>query len=122
MSPDYNQSMEQQRGVTMKRIEYLRERGVFDGFLTGRGPEAEMRKFALFDAFAVYDHSLAIKLGVHFYLWYANSYLPSLLLRVYFSLLLVFSFQMMILFGRNCEYRQHGLVIFAVSLSAITSR
>ncbi|XP_057954148.1 acyl-coenzyme A oxidase 3, peroxisomal-like [Malania oleifera] len=69
VSPDYNQSMEQQREMTMKRIEYLRDRGVFRGWLTGKGVEAEMRKFALFDAIGVYDHSLAVKLGVHFYLW-----------------------------------------------------
>ncbi|KAJ8435619.1 hypothetical protein Cgig2_012273 [Carnegiea gigantea] len=45
--PDYNQSMEQQREITMRRIEYLRDCGVFKGWLTGEGEEAEMRKMAL---------------------------------------------------------------------------
>lgn len=67
--PDYNQSMEQQREVTMKRIEYMLERGVFDGWLTGKSVEEEMRKFALLEVLGVYDHSLSIKLGVHFFLW-----------------------------------------------------
>lgn len=68
-SPDYNQSMEQQREATMKRIQYLRDRGVFRGFLTGKDIEAEKRKFAFFDVFTLYDHSLGVKLGVHFFLW-----------------------------------------------------
>ncbi|OAY35337.1 acyl-coenzyme A oxidase 3, peroxisomal isoform X2 [Manihot esculenta] len=69
VSPDYNQSMEQQREMTMKRIAYLLERGVFDGWLTGKGLESEMKKFALFEVLGIFDHSLAIKLGVHFFLW-----------------------------------------------------
>ncbi|KAI4333893.1 hypothetical protein L6164_018647 [Bauhinia variegata] len=67
--PDYNQSMEQQREMTMKRIRYLFDHGVFEGWLTGEGPEAEMRKLALFEVLGIYDHSLAIKLGTHFHLW-----------------------------------------------------
>lgn len=69
VSPDYNQSMEQQREMTMKRIEYLLDNGVFKGWLTDKGIEAAWRKFALFEAIGIYDHSLAIKLGVHFHLW-----------------------------------------------------
>ncbi|OVA14470.1 Acyl-CoA oxidase [Macleaya cordata] len=69
VSPDYNQSMEQQREMTMKRIEYLLDRGVFNGWLTGKGVEDEMRKFAFLDVVGIFDHSLAIKLGVHFFLW-----------------------------------------------------
>lgn len=69
VSPDYNQSMEQQREMTMKRINYLLDRGVFKGWLTGERAEAEMRKFAGFEALGIYDHSLTIKLGVHFFLW-----------------------------------------------------
>uniref|UniRef100_A0A5B7BDQ3 Acyl-coenzyme A oxidase n=1 Tax=Davidia involucrata TaxID=16924 RepID=A0A5B7BDQ3_DAVIN len=69
VSPDYNQSMEQQREMTMKRIGYLLDRGVFDGWLTAKGLEAEMRKFAFFEVIGLYDHSLAVKLGVHFFLW-----------------------------------------------------
>lgn len=69
VSPDYNQSMEQQREMTWKRIVYLLERGVFKGWLTEKGEEAEMRKFAYFEAVGLFDHSIAIKLGVHFFLW-----------------------------------------------------
>ncbi|CDP15892.1 unnamed protein product [Coffea canephora] len=67
--PDYNQSMEQQREMTMKRIEYLLDNGVFQGWLTRKGPEAELRKFAFLDVVGIFDHSLAIKIGVHFFLW-----------------------------------------------------
>ncbi|KAI3457170.1 hypothetical protein Pfo_013833 [Paulownia fortunei] len=67
--PDYNQSMEQQREITLKRIQYLLDHGVFEGWLTGKGFEDEMRKLALLEVIEVYDHSLAIKIGVHFFLW-----------------------------------------------------
>lgn len=53
----------------MKRIGYLLDRGVFRGWLTDRGLEAEKRKFAFFEVIGIYDHSLAVKLGVHFFLW-----------------------------------------------------
>ncbi|RRT32285.1 hypothetical protein B296_00053746 [Ensete ventricosum] len=49
VAPDYNQTMEQQREVTMRRIEYLLAHGVFEGWLTGSGPEALLRKFAFFE-------------------------------------------------------------------------
>lgn len=70
--PDYNQSMEQQKEMTMKRVEYLLDHGVFQGWLTRKGPEAELRKFAFLDVVGVFDHSLAIKIGVHFFLWYVG--------------------------------------------------
>ncbi|KAH0722059.1 hypothetical protein KY289_005103 [Solanum tuberosum] len=69
VSPDYNQSKEQQREITMKRIGYLLEHGVFKKWLTGKGPEDELRKLGLLDCLGIYDHSLAIKVGVHFFLW-----------------------------------------------------
>lgn len=69
VSPDYNQTMEQQREMTMKRIEYLLERGAFDGWLTKKGVEAELKKLALLEVIQIFDHSLAIKIGVHFFLW-----------------------------------------------------
>ncbi|XVF02074.1 hypothetical protein REPUB_Repub04eG0144800 [Reevesia pubescens] len=69
VSPDYNQSMEQQREITRKRIEYLLERGVFKGWLTEKEEEVEMRKFACFEVLGMFDHSITIKLGVHFFLW-----------------------------------------------------
>ncbi|XP_068665356.1 acyl-coenzyme A oxidase 3, peroxisomal-like [Aristolochia californica] len=69
VAPDFNQSMEQHREMTMRRIHFLLSHGAFHGWLTEKGPEAEMRKFALFECIGIYDHSLAIKLGVHFFLW-----------------------------------------------------
>ncbi|CAK9172865.1 unnamed protein product [Ilex paraguariensis] len=69
VSPDYNQSMEQQREMTMKRIGYLLDCGVFEGWLTGKGVESELRKFSFLEVIGMFDHSLAIKIGVHFFLW-----------------------------------------------------
>lgn len=74
VSPDYNQTMEQQREITMKRIWYLLENGVFKGWLTETGPEAELRKLALLEVCGIYDHSVSIKVGVHFFLWYVQIY------------------------------------------------
>ncbi|XP_022631959.1 acyl-coenzyme A oxidase 3, peroxisomal-like [Vigna radiata var. radiata] len=51
--PDYNQSMEQQREATMRRIEYLVERGVFRRWLTGEGPAEELRKLALHEVIGI---------------------------------------------------------------------
>lgn len=67
--PDYNQSMEQQREINMRRIEYLLDRGVFKGWLTDSSEESELRKVAFNEVLTIYDHSLSIKLGVHFFLW-----------------------------------------------------
>lgn len=53
----------------MKRIAYLLDRGVFRGWLTGNGPEQELRNLAMQEVIAMYDHSLSIKIGVHFFLW-----------------------------------------------------
>ncbi|KAF7102501.1 hypothetical protein CFC21_103628 [Triticum aestivum] len=69
VSPDYNEGKEGQREATMRRIGYLTRRGVFRGWLTEPGPDAELRKLALLECLGVYDHSLAIKVGVHFFLW-----------------------------------------------------
>ncbi|KAF9588179.1 hypothetical protein IFM89_007868 [Coptis chinensis] len=69
VSPDYNTTMEQQREMTMRRIEYLTSKGVFNGWLTGQGVDNDLRKFGLNEVIGMYDHSLAVKLGVHFFLW-----------------------------------------------------
>ncbi|GLT36831.1 hypothetical protein SLA2020_111840 [Shorea laevis] len=69
VGPDYNQSMKQQREMTVKRIMYLLEKGVFEGWLTGEGEEAELRKLAFNEVLSIYDHSIGIKIGVHFFLW-----------------------------------------------------
>lgn len=70
LSPDYNQTMEEQRDVTLARILFLREKGVFKGWLTDRTQESDLKRSALFESFGIFDHSLAIKLGVHIHLWY----------------------------------------------------
>ncbi|KAJ4770207.1 Acyl-coenzyme A oxidase [Rhynchospora pubera] len=69
VAPDYNATKEQQREMTMRRIEYLLNNGVFEGWLTDSSADATMRKFALMECLGVYDHSLVIKIGVHFILW-----------------------------------------------------
>lgn len=94
MNPDYNQSMEQQREMTMKRISYLLDRGVFRGWLTGDGPQEELRKLALHEVIGMYDHSLAVKLGVHIFLWYNP---PSLYLIFYILVIYVASTRHVIL-------------------------
>ncbi|XP_078438670.1 acyl-coenzyme A oxidase 3, peroxisomal-like [Wolffia australiana] len=66
--PNYDEPMEQQRELTMRRIVYLRDRGMYDGWLTC-GREMEMRRFALIESSVLFDHSLGIKLGVQFFLW-----------------------------------------------------
>ncbi|KAH8932954.1 hypothetical protein BDL97_18G006000 [Sphagnum fallax] len=69
LSPDYNQPMEEQRDITLARILFLREKGVFKGWLTERTQESDLKRSALFESFGIFDHSLAIKLGVHIHLW-----------------------------------------------------
>ncbi|KAG5579158.1 hypothetical protein H5410_049785 [Solanum commersonii] len=43
--------------------------GFSKDWLTVKGPEDELRKLALLDCLFNYDHSLSIKMGVHFLLW-----------------------------------------------------
>lgn len=69
VSPDYNQSMEQQREMTMKRLEYLVDCGAFKGWATERGPEVELKRMAVNDVISIYDHSLAVMMGAHYFLW-----------------------------------------------------
>ena len=76
VGPDYNQSKEQQRVMTMKRIEYLAECGVFKGYLTYSSPPSQLRRFALQEVADSFDHSLSIKIGVHFFLWYVYLFVP----------------------------------------------
>ncbi|KAM1504189.1 hypothetical protein TB2_000301 [Malus domestica] len=42
---------------------------VLGGWLTDKGVDAELRKFAFFEVIEIFDHSLVVKLGVHFFLW-----------------------------------------------------
>ena len=70
IGPDYNTSMEEQREMTMKRLEYLKDNGAFDGWFAKEGYEGELWQLAMAECISFFDHSLAIKLGVHFVLWY----------------------------------------------------
>jgi len=67
--PDYNKPMEYQREMTMKRILYLLDKGVFKGWMTESSLEIDVRSSTLHECLGLYDHSLGIKLGVHFNLW-----------------------------------------------------
>ncbi|XP_074313080.1 acyl-coenzyme A oxidase 3, peroxisomal-like isoform X2 [Silene latifolia] len=69
VSPDYDQSMEQQRLMTRKRLRYLIDYGVFKGWITEKGAEIELKKIAFHDVFSVYDHSLAVLVGAQYFLW-----------------------------------------------------
>ena len=67
--PYYNKPMEHQCEITMKRILYLLDKGVFKGWLTNASSEMDMRSTALRECLRIYDHSLNVNLGAHFSLW-----------------------------------------------------
>ncbi|KAJ7542883.1 hypothetical protein O6H91_09G016000 [Diphasiastrum complanatum] len=69
VGPDYNEPFHVQREMTMKRIFFLRDKGLFKGWLTDNGQEVAYKKLAIQETFGIFDHSLAIKNGVHFQLW-----------------------------------------------------
>lgn len=69
VSPDYNQTMESQRSMTRERILYMLRKGLFRGWLTNTDRESLLLRAAIFECCAIFDHSLSIKLGVHFHLW-----------------------------------------------------
>ncbi|KAJ4837455.1 hypothetical protein Tsubulata_051278 [Turnera subulata] len=69
VSPDYNQPMQQQREMTMRRIRWLLDRGVFKGWCMDTGVEADLRNLAMQETLRSYDHSLGIYTAVHFFLW-----------------------------------------------------
>ncbi|KAJ0113182.1 hypothetical protein Patl1_02373 [Pistacia atlantica] len=49
VSPGCNQTMEQQREMTMKRIDYLLEKGVFRGWFTEKGIQTELKQLAVLE-------------------------------------------------------------------------
>lgn len=67
-SPDFNGTMDQQRERTMERIRFLSRHGAFRNFFSESEADA-LKRTALFESIGLFDHSLAIKLGVHFHLW-----------------------------------------------------
>jgi acyl-CoA oxidase len=58
VAPDFNEGKEGQQDATMQRIAYLTRCGVFRGWLSDDGAEAELYKITLLDCIGVYDHSL----------------------------------------------------------------
>lgn len=66
---DYNSTKEQQRDITFQRIIFLRDRGYFKGWLTDDSPAGIRQKAAMHEAIGMFDHSMAVKLGVHIHLW-----------------------------------------------------
>lgn len=68
-TPDFNTTMEEHREKTLERILFFRSKGVFKGWLTDSSVEDALKRAALFETLGLFDHSLAIKLGVHIHLW-----------------------------------------------------
>jgi acyl-CoA oxidase len=66
---DYNTTKEEQREVTFERILHLKNMGLFKNWLTSDDPEEAYKKAAMHESISIYDHSMAIKLGVHVHLW-----------------------------------------------------
>ncbi|KAG0599354.1 hypothetical protein M758_12G146000 [Ceratodon purpureus] len=67
-SPDFNEPMDEQREKTFQRIRFLASKGAFKDFFS-TSVEKLLRRTALFETIGIFDHSLVIKLGVHFHLW-----------------------------------------------------
>lgn len=78
-SPDFDEPMDAQREKTLERILFLASKGVFQDFFSV-SVEKSLRRTALFETIGIFDHSLAIKLGVHFHLWWVRVTSFSLLL------------------------------------------
>lgn len=69
VAPDCNQTMEQHREMTIKRIEFLLSKGVFKGYLTSTDPDLFLFRAAVFECLGNFDHSLGVKIGLQFNLW-----------------------------------------------------
>ncbi|XP_024393119.1 acyl-coenzyme A oxidase 3, peroxisomal [Physcomitrium patens] len=68
-TPNFNTTMEEHRDKTLDRILFFRSKGVFKGWLTDSSVDHALKRAALFETLGTFDHSLAIKLGVHIHLW-----------------------------------------------------
>jgi acyl-CoA oxidase len=67
-SPGFNEPMDELREKTLERILFLASKGAFQDFFS-TSVEKSLRRTALFETLGIFDHSLVIKLGVHFHLW-----------------------------------------------------
>lgn len=69
LQANYNDSLDTQRQLTMDRLVYFKEHGLFKGCLTNATPEQQMQTSAFFECLALFDHSSYVKVGVHIRLW-----------------------------------------------------
>jgi len=68
-SPDFNEPMDDIRDKMWERMLFLLHNGVFKNFLTDQSVESYLRRNAVFETVNIFDHALAVKLGVHYNLW-----------------------------------------------------
>ena len=69
VSPNFNQPRDHSREQTVARIRYLQSQGVFNGWATDRSYEGSLRHLASYETLTMFDHSLIVKISVHFHLW-----------------------------------------------------
>jgi acyl-CoA oxidase len=69
MQPDYGLPLDTQRELTMDRVLYFKDEGLFKGSLTNATPEQQLQTSVLLEVLAMFDHSSSIKAGVHIHLW-----------------------------------------------------
>jgi hypothetical protein len=63
---------QEQRDITMQRIAWMVQHGYYRNILTA-DPKVQRRIAAVSEAVSLFDHSQAVKTGVHFQLWYDHS-------------------------------------------------
>jgi acyl-CoA oxidase len=68
-SPDFNEPMGAMRDKVGERILFLLRHDVFKNFLTDQSVASYLRRNAVFETLNIFDHGLAVKLGVHYNLW-----------------------------------------------------
>ncbi|CAM6085229.1 unnamed protein product [Calypogeia fissa] len=69
LQANYNDSLDKQRELTMERLLYFKDNGLFKGCLTNATPKQQMETITFFEILAMFDHSASIKAGVHIHLW-----------------------------------------------------
>lgn len=70
-SPDFDEPMDAMREKVWERIRFLLRHDVFKNFLTDQSVASYLRRNAVFETLNIFDHGLAVKLGVHYNLWFA---------------------------------------------------
>lgn len=69
VSPNFNQPRDDCREQTVARVRYLQSKGVFNGWATDRSYEGGLRHLASYETLSMFDHSLIVKIAVHYHLW-----------------------------------------------------